>query len=237
MDSLRNKYGMITLLTLVLLVPQGYSQTVPAPQSDKTTIVSNANEVTVDLVVHNKKNEPVLDLEPGDIAVIDSGSAVKISDLRLVTGQSGAQHLISLVFDRLQPSSAKNARDIAGKILKMVPANQFVFSVLAIEGRLRLLQEFTSDPAAVTKAVNAATERDESNKEDPAALPEKNLIAAAQTGTELSGARVSTQQRSAARVTLAALQESQKIAQDEHCRPWLAGLLALARTEHQIPGR
>ncbi len=232
-----NKYRTIAILAFVLPVPQGYSQTVPAPQSDKTTIVSNANEVTVDLVVHNKKNEPVLDLKPGDIAVTDSGSAVKISDLRLVTGQSSAQHLITLVFDRLQPSSAKNARDIASKILKMVPANQFAFSVLGIEGRLRLFQEFTSDPAAVTKAVIATTERDESSKEDPAALPEKNLIAAAQTGTDSLGTRVSAQQRSAARVTLAALQESQKIAQDEHCRPWLAGLLALARTQHQIPGR
>jgi VWFA-related protein len=232
-----NKYRMIAILAFVLPVPQGYSQTVPAPQSDKTTIVSNANEVTVDLVVHNKKNEPVLDLKPGDIAVTDSGSAVKISDLRLVTGQSSAQHLITLVFDRLQPSSARNARDIASKILKMVPANQFAFSVLGIEGRLRLFQEFTSDPAAVTKAVIATTERDESSKEDPAALPEKNLIAAAQTGTDSLGTRVSAQQRSAARVTLAALQESQKIAQDEHCRPWLAGLLALARTQHQIPGR
>ena len=99
MDSFLNKYS-IALLTFALLVPRGYAQTAtaPAPQSDKTTIVSNANEVTVDLVVHNKKNEPVLDLKAGDIAVTDSGSAVKISDLRLVTGQSGAEHLITLVF-------------------------------------------------------------------------------------------------------------------------------------------
>ncbi len=231
-----NKYRLVAVV-LAFFIPQGYAQTTPTPQSDKTTIVTNANEVTVDLVVHNKKNEPVLDLKPADIAVTDSGSAVKISDLRLVTGQSGAEHLITLLFDRLEPASAKNARDIAGKILKMVPANQFSFSVLSIEGRLRLFQEFTSDPATVTKAVIAATERDESGKEDPAALPEKNLIAAAQTGTDASGTRVSAQQRSTARVTLAALQESQKIAQDEHCRPWLAGLLALARTEHQTPGR
>ncbi len=70
-----------------------------------------------------------------------------------------------------------------------------------------------------------------------AALPEKNLIAAAQTGTDSSGTRVSAQQRSAARVMLAALEESQKIVQDQHCRPWLAGLLALARTQRKIAGR
>jgi hypothetical protein len=36
---------------------------------------------------------------------------------------------------------------------------------------------------------------------------------------------------------LASLEESQKIVQDQHCRPWLAGLLALARTQQQFPGR
>ena len=238
MESFMNQNGMVALFTLVLTVSFGYAQTTAsAPQNEKTTIITNANEVTVDLVVHNKKNEPVLDLKPGDIAVTDSGSAVKISDLRLVTGKSGSEHRISLVFDRLEPSSAKNARDIAAKILKMVPANQFSFSVLGIEGRLRLFQEFNSDPVVVGKAVNAATERDEASKDDPAELPEKNLIASAQTGTDVSGARVSAQQRIVDRVMLASLQESQKIVQDQHCRPWLAGLLALARMQHEIAGR
>jgi len=230
-----NKYRTVALFTLVLLLPRGYAQT--TPNGDKSTIVTNANEVTVDLVVHNKKNERILDLKPADIAITDSGSAVKISDLRLVTGQSGAEHLITLVFDRLEPSSAKNARDIAAKILKMVPANQFSFSVLGIEGRLRLFQEFSSDPVTIGKAVNAAAERDEASKEDPAEGPEKKLLAAAQTGMDASGSRLNTQQRLVTRVMLASLQESQKIVQDQHCRPWLAGLLALARTQHEMAGR
>jgi hypothetical protein len=35
-------------------------------------------------------------------------------------------------------------------------------------------------------------------------------------------------------MTLASLEESQRIVQDQHCLPALAGLLALARTEHQV---
>ena len=241
------KTGMVAILTLVLLAPRGIAQTAPASSSDtpaaqksvSPSIVTSADEVTIDLVVRNKKNEAVLDLKPPDIAITDGGSAVKVSDLRLVTGQSAAQHQITLVFGRLDPSSAKNARDIAAKILKMVSTKQFSFSVLNIEGRLRLFQEFTSDPAAVSKAIEAATEIREadSNAPDAAALPEKNLIAAAQTGTDSSGMRVSAQARSSARVTLAALEESQKIVQEQHSRPWLAGLLALARTQHKIAGR
>src|ERR1035438_10128316 len=169
-----------------------------------------------------------VDLKPGDIAVTDSGSAVKISDLRLVTGTSSSEHLITLLFDRLEPSSAKNARDIATKILKMIPGDQFSFSVLNIEGRLRLFQEFTSDSAALAKAIGAATEVQEGINEDPAALSEKDLIAVAQTGKDASGMHVSAQRRSAARMMLASRQESQRIVQDQHCRPWLAALLALS---------
>lgn len=234
--------GTVALLALILLVPRADAQTIPtqttpAINGDNPTIVTNVDEVTLDLIVHNKKNKPVLDLKPEDIAVTDNGSAVKLSDLRLVTGASGTNHLVTLVFDRLEPSAAKNARDIAAKILKMTPANGFSFSVLNIGGRLRLFQEFTSDRAALASAIGAATERGEGIKEDAAALPEKSLIATAQTGIDSSGARVSVTDRNAARIMLASLQESQRIVQDQHCLPSLAGLLALARTQRQIPGR
>ena len=242
---------MVAILSLVLLAPRGIAQTAPVPnpvpnndtspaqKNLNPSIITSVDEVTVDLVVRNKKNEAVLDLKPGDITITDSGAAVKVSDLRLVTGQSAAQHQITLVFGRLEPSAAKNAREISAKILKLVSTKQFSFSVLNIEGRLRLFQEFTSDQAAVSKAVEAATEIREAadSAQDAAALPEKNLIAAAQTGMDSTGTRVSAQQRSSARVMLAALEESQKIVQDQHCRPWLAGLLALARTEHEFAGR
>jgi VWFA-related protein len=231
-----NRYGVIAPLALMLFFPQAYAQST-TPKTESPTIVTNADEVTVDLVVHDKKNKPVLDLKPGDIAVTDSGSAVKISDLRLVTGTSSSEHLITLLFDRLEPSSAKNARDIATKILKMIPGDQFSFSVLNIEGRLRLFQEFTSDSAALAKAIGAATEVQEGINEDPAALSEKDLIAVAQTGKDASGMHVSAQRRSAARMMLASLQESQRIVQDQHCRPWLAALLALSQTQQQTAGR
>src|SRR5258708_6126270 len=232
-----DKAGMAALLAFILLVPHGFAQTAPAQKSESPTIVSNADEVTLDLVVHDKKNKNVLDLKPEDIAVTDSGSTVKVSNLRLVTGQTSAEHVITLVFDRLDPSSAKNAHDIAGKMLKMIPVNEFSIAVLNIGGRLRLFQEFTSDRVALGKAIGSATEQGNESKEDAAALPEKNLIAAAQTGIDSSGTRVPTQQRSIDRAMLAALEESQKIVQEQHCLPSIAGLLALARTQQRIAGR
>jgi hypothetical protein len=59
----------------------------------------------------------------------------------------------------------------------------------------------------------------------------------AQTGTDTSGTEVSAEERDIVRMTLASLEESQRIVQDQHCLPSLAGLLILARTEHQVAGR
>ena len=61
---------LFALLAFALLFPRSYAQTAPTPssdappaqQTDRTTIISNADEVTLDLVVHDKKNKPVVDL-------------------------------------------------------------------------------------------------------------------------------------------------------------------------------
>jgi VWFA-related protein len=232
---------LLTLFALPSYAQSGSGETTPAAKPQSPAIVTNVDEVSLDLVVHTKKNKAVLDLKPEDIAVTDNGSAVKLIDLRLVTGTSATEHLVTLVFDRLDPSAAKNAHDIAGRMLKMIPTDGFSFSVLSVGGRLRFLQGLTSDRVALGKAIEAATEKGAAsgvaNNNDAAELPEKNLIAAAQTGIDSSGARVNTRDRSAARIMLASLQESRRIVQDQHCMPALAGLLALARTQQQIAGR
>jgi VWFA-related protein len=251
------KTGIAALLALTFLAPLSYTQSPtpptavtppaqllgqqpapqPAPHHDKTTIVSNADEVTIDLVVHDKKNKPVVDLKPADIAVSESGSAVKLSDLRLIGGQPAANHPITLLFDPLDSSAATNARNVAKKILKLVPANGFSFSVLTVAGRLRLMQEFTSDRAAIDKAINIATAIDDIEKGADSALPEKELLSVARNGSHLTSAKASADDRTAAQVMLASLQESQRIMLDQHAQPSLAGLLALARTQRQIHGR
>jgi len=236
--------AVFVLLVLVVLVPALYAQTSgqssPAQATETPTIVKNVDEVTLDLVVR-KKNKPVLDLKPGDITVADGGSPVTLSDLRLVTKTSGSDHLVTLVFDRLGPAAATNARSIAAKILKTVPAEGFSFSVLRIDGRLKLFQEYTSDRAALTKAVFATTafaiEGGNLGTEDVSAAEEKRLIAVAQTGADLAGVRVSVADRSNAQMMLAALRESQRIVQDQRTQPSLGALLALTREQAQVPGR
>ena len=227
----------LPMLAWAFFVPSLHGQNAAAAPPAPTTIVTSVNEVTVDLVARDKKNKPILDLKSEDITVTDSGKAVNVTDLRLVTGSAEKARLITLVFDRLEPSAAKNAREIAGRILKTVPNNGFDFAVLSVDGRLRLFQEFTPDRLAANNAVAAASERGQAKGRDDAVAPEKNLIAIAQTGTNSSGVQVGSEERHLAQMMLASLEDSQKIQQDQHAHPALSSLLALAQTQQQIPGR
>jgi len=133
------------------------------PVSPAVDTSTDADEVSLDLVVHDTKSRPVLDLKQGEIEVTDNGSPVKLSSLRFVGKEDNSERLITLVFDRpgpvtgtteeTDPSMMKNARDAAAKILKMVP-NGFSFSVLSVEGRLRLQSGFTADRKAVLLAID-----------------------------------------------------------------------------------
>lgn len=232
----RARTTLAALFAIVFLISGVQSQTTTAPASEPPTIVTNVDEVTLDLVVRNKKNRPVLDLKPGDITVTDNGAPVTISDLRLVSGKSEADRMVTLVFDQLDPSAARNACDIAAKVLKMVPETGFSFSVLNIDGRLKLFQGFTSDRIALGKAVAEASGKTRAPSAGNAEQ-EKRLIAVARTGIDPSGTSVDARQRAAARMMLAGLEESQRIVQDQHAQPALSGLLALARAQRQVAGR
>ncbi len=122
---------------------------------------------SLNMVVHDKKNRPVLDLKQGDLAVTDNGAPVPLKSLRLVSKEQPSACLITLVFDRPSPAISetqesdpaimKNAREAAAKILKLFPEKNFSFSVLSVEGRLRLQSGFTSDRLILEKAVGEAT--------------------------------------------------------------------------------
>ena len=233
----------LALLVLLLLVPWADGQTAPpaqtspAPMAPASKVSANVDEVSLDLVVHDKKNKPVLDLKPTDLAVSDNDSPVTLKSLHLVNGESNAGHLITLVFDPMEGAAAKGAQEIAEKILKIAPKNGFSFAVLNLGGRLRLIQGFTDDRKAIEQAVGIATQEGEVQQGIAIAAAEKRLIAEAQTGLDPSGMHVSVKERAMAQTLLAALEGSQRIVQDQHTRPSLAGLLALARSQQQLVER
>ena len=232
------------LFVVALMVPWASGQ---AGQTHMEPSVSPTDAVVLNVVVHDKKNKSVIDLKPEELAVTDDGSPVTLSSLRLVSGKEQSEPLISLVFDRpsaekgleqqFSPTMMKDERDAAAVILKMTLQNGFAFSVFSIERRLCLRHGFTTDRNALAQAINAATEPEKPGSDSATSPTEKELISAALTGVDSSGKRATAHERVLAQALYAALRSSGPIAQDQHIRPSLAGLLALTQSQQDIPQR
>jgi VWFA-related protein len=248
------------LVVLCSLSAHGQTPTAIAPAAapnDQTpTISTNVDEVSLDLVVHDKRHKPVLDLKPEDIAITDEGTPVKLNGFRLVRGDVNSGHTVTLIFDRFEGPMAKSARIMAEKILKALPAQGYSFAVMDFGGRLRLLQGFTEDRATIDRAVIVATDSKATHLvstlsqgvdivHDPADVTrtktaseaEKSLIAIARTGVDTIGRHVDVKERAKAQMLLKALEDAQLIVQDQHANRSLAGLLALVRSQQQLTDR
>ena len=241
------RYGVAIALPaaiLCLLIPSVSAQTAAptAPEQTSSTsatasatpsISTNADEVSLDLMARTKGGKPILDLQPSDLAVTDNGLPVKISAFHLVTGSSQSDHLVTLVFDGLETGPGKAARELAVKMLKVFPQHGYDFSVLQMNGRLRLLQSWTADHDIVLKAVADATNPSGSADSSQLTPAEKAIIATTQDDS------LSTDfaDRTRARLTLAGLEDSQRLLEDQHAFPSLTALQALAMSQKQLTGR
>ena len=231
----------------------------PDTTTQVPTLSSNANEVTLDLVVKDKKHKPVLDLKPEDFVITDNDVPVKLTGFRFLSGDAESDHLVTLVFDHFTGPTAKVAQVIALKMIKMLPSKGYSFTVLDIPGRLRLIQGFT-DRNTAADAVRILTEKaatdrtqkieltytgglvNRADQADPAVTKAateagKYLIAVARTGADPSGTHVDLKVRTEYQALLAALLDSQKVMQDQHTFPNLAGLLALIQSQQKISER
>ena len=254
---------LATLFLLVVSGSSGYGQTPPETQSAPTTpaqsptISTNVDEVSLDLVVHDRKHKPVLDLKPEEIAITDNDTPVALTGFHLVKADASTGHLITLVFDHFDVAAAKNAQNLAVKILKMFPAKGYTFALLDFSGRLRLLEGFTDDRGAIEEAIKTvtdkagtplilsatgltvknATDHSDDERASAAAQAEKNLIAITRTGADVSGTHVDLKVRARYQTLLTALADAQLIKQDQHTVPTLAGLLALVRSQQRLTER
>jgi len=228
-------------------------QTPQAPPA--SSIVTNAQEVLVDLVARDKKGNLVLNLTPADLQITDNGSPVKVKDLRFITGggpaagKDGEPHLVrvvSLVFENVGNESSRLAREAADEMLRTDPAAEIYFAVLQISGRLRLLQPWTTDRALVHRAVDAATAGARTHSDFDADTAERTLLSSyGSSGNakeqllqgNASGLSSPLTGPSFAPMMIETLQESQQIARDQQSRPSLAALLALAQQQGNVPGR
>jgi VWFA-related protein len=268
-STLLKDFAIVWLWTSLLVLftslagAQAAQKTQAAPPSEATeqapSLSTTVDEVSLDLAVHDRSHNAILDLKPEQIVVTDNGAPVKLTGFRLISGEAAANRpqMITLLFDTFRGPTAKSTRNIAEKILALLPGKGPSFAVLDFGGRLRLIQGFTDDRNAVTDAIHLVTESEaialtstlslavnivHDEKADDARVKaavgtEKNLIAIAQTGVDLSGHTVEMKQRLRAQTLLAALQDTQAIAAAQHTQLNLAGLLALVKSQQRIGDR
>jgi VWFA-related protein len=229
------------------------AQTSAAPTPDVTATV---NEVSLDFVAHDKKNNPVLDIKAEDVTVTDNGTPVKLSDLHLVKGNSTHGYAITFVFDRFGDALAKTVQALGQRVLKALPEKNTSVAVFDLGSRLRLIQGFTDHRKTAEDAIAEVTaSRMISNHSDYnlsvgmvadsaedarvklAAAAEKNLIAIARTGADTTGAHVSPEQRELAETQVKALQDTHTIAHEQHVPVALAAMLAIVKSQEKLSER
>jgi VWFA-related protein len=158
-----------TVLILLAAAPAGWAQQPQQPATVKT----NVEEVLLDMVVRDKKGKPVTDLKPDELTITDNGAKQAILSFRLVQGSeaisaTGAStpldplrqiRLVTLAFEPFAaPDQRKLARTAAIDLIKGEQGINVFYSVVVIDTRLLVLQKFTKDHDALTKAIERATE-------------------------------------------------------------------------------
>ena len=159
---------------LLLALPAAGPAQAPPPQFPSGTEV-----VLIDLVGRDRQGRVVTDLRPDEVRVFEDGASAEVASFRRVTvGEpperpppgapapspasapfAGTERasVVVLVFDRLSPEGARNARDAArGFLSRPMPAQTWI-AVYRCGNGLRALQEFTRDRALVEEAVDAVT--------------------------------------------------------------------------------
>lgn len=142
---------------------------------------STAQEVSLDIIVRDKKGKLVKDLQPGEIAVSDAGASQQIKSFRLVSGaevvhanvEPGAApttaaaavpldplrqiRIVTFAFERLGSEGRNLARQATLELLKSETGPNVYYGVFATDQRLSVLQQYTTDREAVKRAVQKAT--------------------------------------------------------------------------------
>lgn len=232
------------------------SATPQAPIQQAPNLRTTVNEVALDFVAHDKKNHSILDLTPADVTVTDNGTPVTLSGFHLVKGTDTNGYLVTFVFDRFGGAISREARQLADRVLKLFPGDNYSIDVFDLGNRLRLIQGFTSDHHRVEDAITMVTDsrmvgaqseynRSVGIREDlaegarakAAQAEEKNLISVARTGADLNGRHVDIADRELARTELKALEDTHTIAHEQHTPVALAALLALVRSQEKLNQR
>ncbi len=169
------KYGSFLIGVIALAALCGlraFAQAPPTTEPQKPTVKAAVEEVLLDIVVRDKKGKPVTDIKPEELTVTDNGVRQSVISFRLVAGleaisRDGATakldplrqlRLVTLAFEPLgEIDQRKTARSAAIDLISGDQGTNVYYSVVAVNTRLLVLQQFTKDKEALTNAIELAT--------------------------------------------------------------------------------
>src|SRR5215475_4835697 len=196
------------LLAFALILPPfhqiaGHNPAHPQRQDEPKIRIGTA-EVTLDVVVRDKKGRPVKDLTAPEFEVYEDGVKQQIESFRLALRESGTKAdgdrgketpattataaprdktanpgVIALVFDRLSPDARSMARKAANAYAEEGLMTSDFTGVFAIDMSLLTFQQYTDNSQLVKPAIEQATSRSTStftsNNEQTRNLAEKEV--------------------------------------------------------------
>ncbi len=186
---MKSRANLLLAITLMLPSYQPLMAQNPAPsqRQDEPKIRIGTAEVTLDVVVRDKKGRPAKDLTAPDFEVYEDGVRQQVESFRLALREPGTKAdvnrekgatatpaaagtaasrdktanpgVIALVFDRLSPDARSMARRAANAYAEEgLMASDFT-GVFAIDMSLLTLQQYTDNPQLVKQAIEQATSR------------------------------------------------------------------------------
>jgi len=132
------------------------------PASSAPVIHAESRVVRVDVIVMDKKGNYVHDLTPKDFRVYDNDKEQQIVNFSFGSSESGSQaperHYMVLFFDdsTMNFADQASARQAALKFIDADAGPDRVMAVVDFTGALRIIQNFTGDPAQLKRATEYA---------------------------------------------------------------------------------
>src|SRR5262245_22028600 len=186
---MKSRVNLLLAVTLILPSYQPLTAQNPAPaqRQDEPKIRIGTAEVTLDVIVRDKKGRPVKDLTASEFEIYEDGVRQQVESFRLALREPGTKSdvdrakepaptaaapgtaaprdkaanpgVIALVFDRLSPDARSMARKAANAYAEEGLMARDFTGVFAIDMSLLTLQQYTDNPQLVKQAIEQATSR------------------------------------------------------------------------------
>jgi VWFA-related protein len=178
--KIRQSLLVTTMLCVLVLSAPSQQKKEANKSADEDVIKVNANLVSLDVIVKDRKGKAITDLKPEDFTVLENGVPQKIEffDSTLTSNGQAAQpasasipnepgprtsngyprNIIALVLDGQSTEGAnlKHVREGMMKYIRERISDKDSVGLFSISGGLEFLQPFTQDKAKLIAAVEKA---------------------------------------------------------------------------------